>query len=118
MRQRHRGFYVALLLLFLSLPNEASAASDMPVSDDLPRIFATGRLLDQQGRPVAATSLFTLFIFNRFYRGRIYRKVDGNQIDSILKDLHEKSRITDKVLLGFGSFILSFVIFLFMSHQY
>jgi Na+/H+ antiporter NhaD/arsenite permease-like protein len=67
---------------------------------------------------VCAIAMLALFITNKFFYGKVYRKAEVKEIDAFIRQLREQYQITDKTLLGFGLGVLAFVIFLFVSHGY
>lgn len=67
---------------------------------------------------ICLIAIIALFIYNRFFYGKIYGGAKVEDIDKFIASLREEYRITDKTLLGYGLFIMGVVIAFFVTHGY
>jgi Na+/H+ antiporter NhaD/arsenite permease-like protein len=67
---------------------------------------------------VCIIAMIALVIYNKFFYGKAYANAKVDDIDGFIANLKEEYKITDKTLLGYGLFIMTFVIILFITHGY
>lgn len=67
---------------------------------------------------VCVFSTFVLIFYNQIFYGKEYKKSKISDIDQFLNYLRERFKITDAKLLGYGLFILAFIVALFLTHHY
>ncbi|MDZ7697040.1 MAG: SLC13 family permease [Deltaproteobacteria bacterium] len=67
---------------------------------------------------VCAVCMVVLIVFSKLVWGRAYAAGKVENVPEFVQVLKEKYRITDPRLLTYGLGVLSFVIFLFLSHGY
>ena len=69
---------------------------------------------------VCVVSMAVMFVFTKFVWGKEYSKAQASisSVDEFTAELKEKYKIYDPSLLTYGLAILSFAVFLFLSHGY
>jgi len=67
---------------------------------------------------VCFISMLALFIYNKVFYGKAYANAKVEDIDGFIAILREEYKITNKMLLGYGLFVMAFVISLFITHGY
>lgn len=67
---------------------------------------------------VCVFSTLVLIFYNQIFYGKEYKKSKISDIDQFLNYLRERFKITDAKLLGYGLFILAFIVALFLTHHY
>jgi Na+/H+ antiporter NhaD/arsenite permease-like protein len=70
--------------------------------------------------PICAAAMVAMFFYGKLVWGKDYAKSQATvtNVEAFAADLKEKYKIYDRTLLTYGAIILSFVIFLFLSHGY
>jgi Na+/H+ antiporter NhaD/arsenite permease-like protein len=68
--------------------------------------------------PLCVIAIVALFVVNKFYYGKLCQAARVENLDQFVQRLREQYQITDRTLLSFGSAVLAFVVFLFVSHGY
>ncbi|GAB6182467.1 ArsB/NhaD family transporter [Thermodesulfovibrio hydrogeniphilus] len=63
-----------------------------------------------------AISLVALFLYNKFFYSKEYKKGRVEDINAFISYLREEYKITDKVLLGYGLVGMAVVVFFFATH--
>ena len=67
---------------------------------------------------ICAVSMVVLIIYAKLVWGKAYAAIEVENVEEYIKELKEKYPITDPTLLKYGLAILSFTVFLFLSHGY
>lgn len=67
---------------------------------------------------VCILAMLALFIYNKFFYSKAYAKAKVGDVDRFIAQLREQYKITDKVLLGYGLFIMALVVSFFLTHGF
>ncbi|MFH2013180.1 MAG: ArsB/NhaD family transporter [Pseudomonadota bacterium] len=62
--------------------------------------------------------MVALIVYNKFFYGKEYAEAKVKDVDGLIASLKEEYKITDKVLLGYGLFIMGLVVSFFVTHGY
>lgn len=67
---------------------------------------------------VCTVAMGVLFLFSKLVWGKEYASAKVEDVEGFIRELKEKYPITDPTLLIYGLAVLSFAVFLFLSHGY